>query len=337
MYIVDCGANSSTLYDSDSKELKTLSHLDILNLPFDLPRKSIIVSEYAHLGCPRKNLSRSQPFTEEQLKDLYSNCKRNKIQLKLFPQQSTKRACNYAQLEKSDKNDPIAIHKLLEDFPEISLMNPPKHFHVTERRQEAYDFKFETNEILNIARRFDQPYKDEADANAKFIKENIENIANNVSDTTKDIFGLNNKYKKTGKINLNKVKLPQIYTILSLLQDYNGNLRLRKENGKLPSWSFIKRYVLCMTPFHLKGGVARSNLYFHGLRHWVADKVAAELKVTKKEIMKKRRGGYYNEAKEYIKPFTKKEDRLYRKYRAEYCNGIRELFNVMKEELEKQF
>ena len=91
-----------------------------------------------------------------------------------------------------------------------------------------------------------------------------------------------------------------------------------------------------MTPFHFKGGVARSNLYYQGARHWVAARMADELGVTSKSIKKKRRGGYVKEEDgKYVEGFNAEENRLFRKYRTQYCNAVRELFRAFKDIIEK--
>jgi len=328
MYIIDCGVNKSTIYDSENKTITKICHTDILDLPQKIPQGSLIVSEYAHLGCPRRNLSRSQPFTESQLLKLYDDLKTNKITLKLFPHQSTPRACNYSGLEKSDDNDPKSIWLLLNDFPQISLMNPPKSFDLSEKRTNGFRIKQQVNDILNFARRYE--YLDESDQNTIFISKYIGEIAEKLSNNTKSVFGLTekSKYKRgehKGSYNLNSINLPQIYSILATLQTPEGDI-IKLDNGNIPGWRFISRYVLCMSPFHLKGGVARSNLYYHGLRNWVAKMAADELGLTRKQFIKKRRGGYRDDDGNLVNRFTSAEDSCYLKYRRIYCKAIKELF-----------
>lgn len=330
MYVIDCGMRQSTIYNSETDTTEVISHLSILELPSKLPSGSKIVSEYAHLGCERKERSLAQVFTADQLLKFYDDCKKNNIELKLFPHQSTSRACNYSRLEKSDLNDPKSIYILLRDFPNISLMNPPSSFELTKDREKSYDWVDDSNMYLNIARRYQ--YLSDEDANTKFIKENADKIYNLISEDTRTAFGFE-LYKKKGTVNLNKLKIPQIYSILVQLQTPSGELRTRKR-GKLSGWKWVKRYALKMTPFHLKGGVARSNIYYHGSRFWVASNIANEVGVKPKEIKKKRRGGYTNDEGEYIEPFNQKENELFVKYRARYSKAIKELFIVMKKLLE---
>lgn len=336
MYVIDCGMSKATIYNSETDEVKTIKHQQILDLVDELPEGSLIVSEYAHLASPKREKSRAQVFEADVLLKFYSDLRDKGITLKLFPQQSTPRACNYSRLEKGDNNDPKSIYILLRDFPEISLMNPPKTFELSPIREESYDWVEWSNLYLNIPRC--DKYSTE-DVYYGVISDNIQYVYENISETCKSVFGLE-VYKrgnkkigaKKGDVNLNNLKMNQIYSVLVQLMNDKGELRLRDNTGELAGWKFIKRYSFKMTPNHFRGGVARSNLYHHGIKNWVAAQVAEELGVKTKEIKGKRRGGYYRKQdKEYVEPFTKEEDRLYLKYRAQYCKAIKEMFTLFKE------
>ena len=115
----------------------TYSHKDLFSQITSLPAGTKVVVEEAHLGTPRRGLSKSQPFTGEQLLPLYDKCEEKDIYLFFFPQQSTFRARQYYRTKhglseedfaKSDENDPIALYELLQDFPEISLSKPKENF-----------------------------------------------------------------------------------------------------------------------------------------------------------------------------------------------------------------
>lgn len=335
-YVLDCGVNQSTLYNAQNDTVTTISHEDVLQLHKTLEANSILVSEYAHLGCPRGERSLSQPFTAAELLTLYDNLKQNNITLKLFPQQSTPRACAYSGLEKSDENDVKSIYLLLQDFPEISLMNPPKSFGVSEKRETSWKMKDDINYTLNLARRY--KYLDENDENTKLLNSLMSEMESELSDNTKDAFGLNNcRYTnnrkgkwKVGDVCWNKISMPQIYSVLSCLQDENGNLR--KVNGKLPSWKFAKRYLFGMTPFHFRGGVARSNLYYHGMKNYIIRKA----KDTGVKLKSKKRGGFFDDDGKTFKEgtkFTKEEDNCFLMHRKNYNHAIRELYRFFQNRL----
>lgn len=337
MIVLDCGKNTATIYDSNTDSCKVISHMDVLRLPEELDAGSTVVAEYAHLGCPRQKYSLSQPFTENLLKDLYTRFENKGISLKLFPQQSTPRAASFSGLEKSDLNDPKSIYLLLQKFPQISLMNPPSSFQIEDVVQEGWEWKDTTNKILNVARRYS--YESDDDQNSVFIKSNIQAIYDSLGDIGRDVFGLQ-LFKKTskhgaeGSVNINKISMCQIYSILAILRDFDGQLRLFRDTGKFPSNYFIKRYVLCMSPFHFRGGVARSNLYYHGAMNWIIKKAKADHDINLKrkieivddngdKIQKVIRRGH----------FTDKEDAIFLCYRKQYCKSIFELVNFFKEHL----
>ena len=56
VYVIDCGKNSATI-SHNGNPVTIISHKEILNLPTIIPKHSLVVSEYAHLGCPREEYS----------------------------------------------------------------------------------------------------------------------------------------------------------------------------------------------------------------------------------------------------------------------------------------
>ena len=337
MIVLDCGKNTATIYNSDTDTCKTISHLDVLKLPEELESGTTVIGEYAHLGCPRQKYSLSQPFTENLLVDLYDRFKLKNISLKLFPQQSTPRATSFSGLEKSDLNDPKAIYLLLQDFPNITLMNPPSSFEIQDIVQEGWTWKDTTNKILNVARRYS--YESDEDKNSIFIKENIQHIYDSLSPVARDVFGFQlykktSKHGKQGSINLNKINMCQIYSILAILRDFDGQLRLYRDTNNFPGNNFIKRYVICMTPFHFRGGVARSNLYYHGAMNWIIKKAEEEhsLNLKRKTSVIDDEG---NKKAKVIRRghFTPQEDIVFLAYRKQYCKSIFELVNFFKQHL----
>jgi hypothetical protein len=322
--IVDCGKNTSTLFYNG--KIHTYSHDELLDKITDLPKGVKVVSEEAHLGTARKGLSKSQPFNGEQLLQFYENCENKGIILRFFPQDSTFRAQQYYRTKhnlsedefpKSDYNDPKAIYQLLIDKMEISLSHPKKTFAENSVREEGYLFKQDLNAHLNYARASEpKPYAFKDDGCKNFIIEHIEEIVSQLSPQSKVAFALtdDSRYKKTGKINLNKIKPSQFYSIVATLIDYNGKPRTRESTGALPGWKFIKRYVICMTPFQRRCCVCRSNLYHHGLKNYLKKQIKLN---GLKEFPKGTRG-----------VFSQNQDDFFVKCRIEYCNCIREVFQI---------
>lgn len=318
---VDSGKNSQTFYNGE-KVVEIKDKKDFLNLAKNPNLKGwALVGENAHLGSPRgeRSYSKAQPFTAKELTQFYEDAEKNDLLIGLFPQQSTPRASVYSQLKKSDLNDPVSIYKLVTNFPKISLKKPNANFVETEVRKEGYKHKADLNAVLNAARFFD--YSD-SDPNAKFIRNNIETIARLLSPEAQDAFSFD-RYKvgaKKGKVNTNKISMSQMYTILSILRGKIGekgeiteDLNYRESQGKLCSWSFTKKYILNLGPFHRNGGVGRSNVMYHGERNYIARKAKEE-----GLFLKSRNRG----------AFTSEEDAVFIKYRTIYRNSLKELFNV---------
>lgn len=337
-HVIDCGANSSTIYDAKKGEVKTITHADVLNLPSVLPRGSFVVSEYSHLGCERTEFSLSQPYTRELLLDLYGRFEKAGIKLRLFPQQSTPRACAYSELEKLDENDPISIYNLIRDYPEISLMNPPTSFDPTEKRKQSWHIKKRVDADINRARREEPKYT--TDFVSRFIRENIEQIEDGLSDDAKEAFGFRtyNPKKKVvestcykvgenkGEINLSKVRIQGLYALaVCYLDPTTESFRVRVSNGEeIPiSLSYAKRYIIRQSPFHFRGGICRSNMYYHGMKNYIINK-GKQIGVNLKG---KSRGGFLDEDGN-LKPNTRmtpEEEQLYLKERRLYCKLMKEV------------
>jgi hypothetical protein len=332
MIVLDCGKNTSTMYDSNTDTCLTVPHSVLLELPERLDSGSLVVCEYAHLGTPRTKSSRSQPFTADQLLELYSRFEEHDIELRLFPQQSTPRACTYSGLAKSDENDPKSIYIFLRDHEHLisTLMKPPKSFGNSPFKDEANEYKKLTNALINCARRDDNPYTE--DGCSKFIIENFDLFYNNLSEKAKDIFQFQ-KYKTNGKSwrkgdpQLSKLKMPQVYAVVCTLKDDEGNTRIRPHTGEIAGWHYTKRHIFCMTPNHLKGGVARSNLYYHGIMPYVNRKGKENGFDFQRKVQ---RAGYEKPVVIRRGDMTPEEDAFFVARRKEYCDAIRELWQLTK-------
>lgn len=334
VFVLDCGKNVSTIYDSEKDESKQITHAEVLALAQTLPSDSLVICENAHLGVPRTEKSRSQPFTAEQLLELYNGFAEKNITLKLFPQKSTPNACSYSGLEKSDLNDPKSIYTYWQSHPNISMKNPPSSFYEDKKRLASYKYKSKTDDLINAERRSDVAYSE--DGCSQWIRSNIYEIANRLSEPAKIIFKLTEKSKyktncKTGKkdeYNFNKVKMNALYAVACTLLDDEGNIRIRPETENMPGWGYVKRYVLKFTPFHQKGGVARSNLWWHTFRFYLIDQgklsgldFRRKVKVPGEEEARTIRRGH----------FTPEEEQCFLKERKVFADAVRELWQVCRD------
>ena len=248
LVIVDCGKNSSTMFRNG--KIYHISSENLLDEIAKLPPNTMVVSEEAHLGTPRRPLSKSQPYTEEELLPFYKRCKDNGIKLRFFPQRNSFRARTYyrtkynlreSEFPKSDENDPIAISELLTDFPEISLSHPKESFHAPVR-ESSYAIKNDLNKHLNWARSV--KYKSEEDGCATWTANNIEELVSNLSDEAKNIFDLTDEQRRKvgsdkGQLNINQIKMSQFYSVVATLVDYTGKYRIRENTQLPPGWKFV--------------------------------------------------------------------------------------------------
>ena len=339
-HVVDCGCNLATLYTVATDKVATVTHVELLAILRSLPEDSFVVSEDSHLGTERTEFSLSQPFTRFQLLSLYRDLELNGVTLKLFPQKQTPRACAYSGLKKCDENDPKSIYIFLGDHPKVveCLKNPVHSFDLDPVRKASYLFKKLTDAFINRARREKPKYS--SDFCSKFLVQHLSYYAKNLSEDARDVFGLteDSKYKKNNKKtgvsagdwNISNVKMQAMYAIAcTIIHPQDDCLRVREETGESPGWQYIKKYILRMTPFHLKGGVARSNLYYHGMKHWIIAKVKENHGLI---LKKKSRGGFFDDdgTKREGSQFTQEEDILFQKYRKKYCDSIREFWQINK-------
>ena len=329
----------------DGKQYTLLTKESLLDAIAKLSPGTNLVGEYAHFGVPRVGLSMAQPFTKAEMNVIYKKCIECGVICELFPHFSTARAYNYSKIKKMESaKDPDlvaeCIWNLLMDYPEISLMKTPVDFDTNPKRQEGYESVGTLNRMLNLVRGAGKlGYMQEEDANWQFLRDSLDDIAgelvdgkivnSELSEAALSAFnlGVDNRYKKNGKINFNQIKHAQIYSILAILQDHDGSKKVRENTNALPGWKFAKRHVIRMSPFHLKGGLMRSNLYWHGLRNWVGNQA---------KVKGLYRGGYCpKDSSTWIKKMTKAQEQEYLKYRRQYCKAIKELYCAFKRRLEE--
>jgi hypothetical protein len=344
LYVLDLGKNNATLANrginkemspdelkSAEEEVTILTHKEVLDLPAKLSSGSIIAVEDAHLGRPRTELSLSQPFEELDLMKFYDLCKKRNITLRLFPQKLTPRALEFShpngQKSKSDTLDPMAIHSLLTHFPQLVTKRPVSSFEEDPRKIEGWEYKQKTNDILNIERRVGYEGTPMRSVLDKIVPKIILEIS---SKESLEVFGFTNenKYKtgaKKGEYKPSRIKIGAMFSILAMLVDRNGNLRKRSQTHCPPGLNFAKEFLFGMTPFHDKGGVARSNLMHHLGRCYIRGKWKEENPNDLAFTKKSNRGS-----------FTLEEDAHFLKYRSKLRRALLDMFQAMKQILERE-
>jgi hypothetical protein len=345
--IMDLGKLKVTLYHPLSGESEVINPDELFEKTYQFGQKTLIVGENAHFGTPRAEgfesggLSKAQYYFSSQLLEWYSELEKRGITLKLFPQKLTEKArrvfaseladmeaegvkdkddAKVRKYKEADLVDTHAIWMHLNHFPRTTLKNPPKTFAENPVRLEGLEMRNDMTADKNAMRFFD--YNHESDAVSKWVKDNIYQLKNALPENVRKTFGLDGDNLITKKGNLHSnVKLSQITAVLLTLMKVGGKLRLRESTNALAGWNFTKTYLIVMSPNHERGGVCRSDLYWHGLRHYIAgdNGIKKIIKPGKKQPS--------------IKPmenFDAKDWDTFHVLREKYCKHVRALFQTMK-------
>jgi hypothetical protein len=318
---IDCGKNIAYYYNpmENKKESVKVTHEELLELPKRF-KNTLFVSESAHLDRPRTMKSFAQPFKVEELKRFKQMCKDNGNILRLFPEMLSYDVISDGGMEKSDENDPISLYQYLEKNMDIIdvLKNPSEDYEASELRKEGWEIKSNMNMLLNYARRNDYGKDDVNDNIRNWLKDNIDDIVRGLDDNTKVVFGLDNVYKmhnvrkgiRRGDVNLNAANMTAIYSIAAGLFEFNISKdltveyvpRLREQTDKLPGWKFLEKYVYGFSPFHLNGGLARSNLKFHNFNTYLGKRaVESSYCMIKKKLNGKPKHQFDNMERQFFR------------------------------------
>jgi len=194
--------------------------------------------------------------------------------------------------------------------------------------------------LLNYARRNDYGKDDDTDSIRKWLSDNINDIISRLDDNTKVVFGLDNVYKmhnvrkgiRKGDVNLNAANMTAIYSIAAGLFEFDITRdldvqyvpRLRDQTDKLPGWKFLEKYVYGFSPFHLNGGLARSNLKFHNFNTYLGKRaVESGYSMIKKKL---------NGKPKY--QFDNLERQFFRQVQKEHKNACKQLYLSFKRVME---
>lgn len=323
LWTADYGGPSGrewTIYDGST--IHHLSASDFLSIEKWCPPNARLVSEVAHLGIPRTEKSLAQAYTTTELQQFYGRAKKAGVELLLFSHAQTPKARAQAGfVYKSDEADVKAIHAFLRQEPSVlnSLQRPPRSFNVPKWRQAGWDYKDETNTILNIAR--SNEYQNHGDQCTAFVLDNLDYFAQKLSDDQKEIFGLLRR-KKNGSFyaigSANGPGLSKLYTLAALFMRPDGSLRVRPDTNRPPGLKWIIDTQLAQSPSHHKGGIARSNMTWHGFRNYAISKMGT------------RKAGPGGKVQSHY-DFSPEQTKQFRQLRKDYLRAQRKMLKTMKE------
>lgn len=234
-----------------------LNHGRTASVPFggelrwllSLPTGTLVVCEWAHLAVPQTHRSLAQFFTESELLSLYDGLRKRSVTLRLFPHyHSGPRARVWAanrfpKIVGSDKSDDFNDAKALALYVAhcngVSLAKPPDTFGRSRRRDYGRQVINASNRVLNAERV--RGYKGT-------VFPEVVRLARRIHKRCRSTF----------------VDHQRAVSIASLIAtEINGKPLMFTRNGRVPGARLWMRNVLRFTPFHHRGGIARSNLLKH--------------------------------------------------------------------------
>lgn len=218
-----------------------------------LQRGTLACVEWAHMAVPRTRRSLAQPFTADDLLKCYIDAKAAGITIKLLPHYHSGirvrawAAANFPDLhsaEKSDAADAAAIARYVSTCNGISLADPPKSF----ARDPKRDYGKAVREYSSIALNAERTTKYRGMFFPHLIELGIE------------------IYRRGGR----RIGPTACHSIASLIAtEVSGSPVMFVRNSSPPGVETWWRHVARMTPFHHKGGLARSNLMRHSFRPFI--------------------------------------------------------------------
>ena len=250
---LDFGSNAAHYHMARSGKHGHMPFKQLVAWLLRLPRNTLVVCESAHLGVPQTELSLAQPFTAHQLLYLYAGLRDRGITLKLAPHAHTGRRMRlwvshqYPEMlrdaGKTDAADAMALAVYVDRCNELSLANPYTSFQRSSRREFGRKVTKISNAILNAERTDDY-----SGAFYPLVMKLARNVRRKGSFPT----------------------LKFVVTVAStLLCEHDGRLVAFTHRGHLPGRWFWMRDVLRMSPWHHRGGTARSNLMWHTFRPYL--------------------------------------------------------------------
>lgn len=301
-YTMDFGAKGITIRTwryGKSISVDRVNGTDLstmLSILKSLPSGAVLVVEDAHLGIPRAGrLSLAQYYEAEELITIYQTAEELGIHLRLISQVVTPkgRAMMGVESDKSDEIDTMAIGEYLKKVPNAfqSLKKPRYNFEYSPKDLSYFEIKRDIDEELNFMRAFHHEHED--DKCSEFVENNLLEIARQMSPEARYFFNIHldaiesnwdisiNKsfrYSKRSKLREGQIHDDywpdkQFFSLMSIWLKMDGGPRLHPHTKRLPGMDNVFQYLITTGPFHLRGGVARSNMYHHKFKHVIATKI----------------------------------------------------------------
>ena len=179
---------------------------------------------------------------------------------------------------------------------------------------------------MNVARRF--KYDDPNDAITGFLKDNLETIASKLSPEALEVFSMGESERLSKGEGFKKgsaaTRTSKLYTLAAMYMNPDGTPRLRPDTGERPGVQWLKKHIIGNSPFHFKGGIARSNLHWHGFRNYAIARMG-----TKEKVESSNGKTTFKTLSHY--DFDKQQNEEFRKHRRVYFKAVSECLQVMRD------
>ena len=232
--------------------------LDGLAILLNLPSKTLVVVEDAHISIPQTARSLSQPFTADQLTSLYVGIQKFGSVLRVFPHQHSRKAREWAALhapsgfverEKSDDaNDARALAYYVAKYNGISLRKPSGSFEESAARHYGKIVR-RTSNIALAAVKVDRHLGQKFPLLTAFALRLLNSLDPSFDFVSEKV---------------------AISIAASVVHERDGELFRFLYNGRVPGFHFWKDNVMKFTAFHHKAGIARANLCRDRFRPYLA-------------------------------------------------------------------
>lgn len=235
------------------------------------PRKTLVVSEDAHLAVPQQEHSLAQPFTEAELLEIGARCQAAGVTLLLFPAAHSYKARAWAAENCPDKefvgaekttdaNDARALAFYVRHRNGVSLRKPVVSFGWTRRRMYGRAVAKASNVVLA------------AERNTQYDGSRFAHVAE-----------MSHRLLSTPAGRGSAISIVASFSIVSKVMYELESRPVRFVfNGRTPGRDMWMKEVARNSPSHRKAGIARSNMNRHVFRAFLV-RFAADRGVAVKE------------------------------------------------------
>ena len=250
--------------NGDRATYRTMETSEFLQLNFCDPGDQLVI-ESAHLtprleGC--LNISLAQALERHEADGLLSLSRQLGVEIRCFPQGETPKWTSTLGGEKDDAQDAVRLFDAVESVGFETLQKLSTLLAPTSALEEAgREIKQEVNGILNYTRGLKN---NQVTPCTKLLEDNLEVIYNAVaavSPLAEELFfdkkSLTRGPRKGDNFSITSAGVALWAAVVA----HDGSLRLYRGNP----WGInsLMRHVLNFRPMHQRGGIARSNLWFH--------------------------------------------------------------------------